>query len=163
MRSKIVTIMLVVVAMAVSSVSARAENVMYVQSFKAKVMSAPSFKASVLGEAVKGSKLISLGKTGGWVKVSYAGKEGYVSTLLVSSNPPLVKQGLIRAEDGDISQGVRRRASTFTSAAAARGLAQDDRKRLSTEEEVDYKAVARMESIEVTPAELKKFAEGGRP
>ncbi len=162
MQQKIFFIFLFAI-MTLSSAPVQAEDVVYVQSFKAKVLSAPSFKAKVLGEAVKGSKLVSLGKTGNWVKVSIAAQEGYVSSLLVSSRPPLDRQRLIKSEDTEIAYGVRRRASTFTSAAAARGLTHEDRKRASADEEVDYNAVAKMEAFSVTEDEVAKFSEGGRP
>jgi len=162
MRQKILFVFMMTV-ITLSAALAQGESAVYVQSAKAKVMSAPSFKANVLGETSRGSKLSSLGRTGSWVKVSYGSKEGYISALLVSSSPPMAKQGLINDKDSEISNGVRRRASTFTSAAAARGLTHEDRKRSSTEEEVDYRAVTKMESLTMSADEVTKFAEGGRP
>ena len=159
MRKKIVFVFFTVV-MTLSSVLAYAESVMYVQSFKAKVMSQPSFKAKVLGEAGKGSKMTSLGRSGNWVKVKYYTSEGYVSALLLSAQPPMLKMGLIKADEGEISHGVRRRASTYTSAAAARGLAQDDRRRLSRDEKVDYGGLEKMETFTASSEEVSRFMEG---
>lgn len=138
-----------------------AQTVYYVQSVKAKVMAGANFKSPVVGEAAKGHKFVSLGKEGSWVKVKLEDKEGYVSTLLLSTHEPLEKVSVIRGEEGEIKQGVRRRASSYTSAAAARGLTSDDRKRLSREEEIDYKALDKVESFTVNPAEVSKFIEGG--
>ena len=135
----------------------------YVQSIKAKVMSASSFKSAVLGEVGKGYKFESSGRQGSWIKVTFNSKEGYVSTLLLSTHPPMEKTGLIKAEGADINQGVRRRASTSTSAAAARGLTSDDRIRTSREEEIDYKALERVEAFAVNPDEVAKFMTGGKP
>ena len=140
--------------------AASAANTYYVQSMKAKVLSAPSFKSSVLGEASKGTKLAAAGKEGNWIKVSYYGKDGYVSSLLVTPYPPLARAGLIKTDESEFKQGVRRRASTYTSAAAARGLAADDRRRLSSEEQSDYAGLEMMEAFTVTDAELAKFMEG---
>lgn len=139
-----------------------AQGVMYVQSAKAKVMSAPSFKAASLGEASRGTKLAFIRKEGTWVKVSYYGKEGFVSSILVSPYPPMAKAGMIKAEDTDLQQGVRRRASTYTSAAAARGLAQDDRRRISRDEKADYDGLEKVEAFTVTPDEVARFMEGGK-
>jgi len=119
----------------------------YVQSTKAKIVSAPSFKSAVLGEASKGTKLTAVGKEGSWIKVSYYGKDGYVSSLLVTPYPPMARAGLIKADGAEFQQGVRRRASTYTSAAAARGLAADDRRRLSSDEKSDYAGLERMEAF----------------
>ncbi len=129
----------------------------YVQSVKAKVLNAPSFKAAVLAEVTKGYKFTVLGRQGSWVKVQLSAGEGYVPALLVSARPPLSSSGLIKAEDGEIKGSVRRRASTFTSAAAARGLAADDRRRLSMEEKVNYDALAEIESVKISDDELSRF------
>lgn len=140
-----------------------AQDAYYVQSLKAKVLAAPSFKSKVLGEASRGTKLASSGREGGWVKVSYYNKEGYVSSLLVSTYPPIMKKGLIKGgEEAEIKQSVRRRASTYTSAAAARGLAADDRRRLSREEKVDYESLEKIEALALSEDEVTRFAEGGK-
>lgn len=141
---------------------ASAQETIYVQSVKAKVLSAPSFKASVLGEASRGTRLSSIGREGSWVKVSYYGRDGYVAAILLSASPPMAKNTMIRAGDSEFQQGVRRRASTYTSAAAARGLAADDRRRLSGEDKFDYDGLARVENYTVSDAELAKFMEGGK-
>jgi len=161
MRNRI-DVFLVVLVMALSATFAQAEEVYYVQSLKAKVMSGASFKSKVLGEASKGYRLVSLGRMGTWVKVNFYSKEGYVSALLVSTHPPMEKQGLIKAADSDISHGVRRRASTYTSAAAARGLVQDDRRRLSRDEKIDYLGLEKVEAVTITDGDIAKFMEGGR-
>ena len=137
-----------------------AQNLYYVQRVKAKVMSSTSFKAPVLGEVGKGYKFTASGREGSWVKVKFNDREGYVSSLVLSTRPPLRKTGIIKADDGEIKQGVRRRASSYTSAAAARGLAQDDRRRLSKEEKADYDSLDRIEAFKVTPEELSRFMEG---
>lgn len=154
---------LVLLGLALSASPLYAERDYYVQSAKAKVMSSPSFRASVLGEASRGTKLTVIKKEGRWVKVKFYGKTGYVASLLVTPYPPLAARGLIRAEDKDFQQSVRRRASTYTSAAAARGLAQDDRRRISGQEKVDYDGLTRVESFAVSDAEVARFMEGVRP
>ena len=139
-----------------------AQEANYVQSVKAKVMSGSSFKSQVLGEVSKGYKFETAGRAGSWIKVKFNSKDGYVSSLLLSSHPPMEKTGLIKGEGADINQGVRRRASSSTSAAAARGLTADDRIRSSREEEVDYKALEKVEAYSVNPDEISKFMAGGR-
>jgi len=141
---------------------ASAQEVYYVQSVKAKILSNPSFKASVVGEASRGTRLNAIGKDGSWVKVNYYGKDGYVAAILLSSSPPMAKHTMIKAGDSDFQQGVRRRASTYTSAAAARGLAADDRRRLSGDDKIDYDGLDRIEKFTVSEAELTKFMEGGK-
>jgi uncharacterized protein YgiM (DUF1202 family) len=139
-----------------------AQTEYYVQSVKAKVMSGPSFKSGIVSEVSKGQKLSSSGREGSWVKVRISEKDGYVSSLLVSTHPPFEKPGVIKGEDAEIKQGVRRRASSYTSAAAARGLAQDDRRRLSKEEAIDYESLEKMESFTLGPEEITRFMEGNK-
>ncbi len=140
-----------------------AQTEYYVQSVRAKVMSGPSFKSGVISEVSKGHKLTSTGREGSWVKVRMSDKDGYVSSLLVSTHPPFDKTGIIKGEDAEIKQGVRRRASSYTSAAAARGLAQDDRRRLSKEEKVDYESLEKVEAFTVSPDEVALFMEVKEP
>lgn len=136
------------------------QTVYYVQSIKAKVLSAPSFKGKVVAEVEKGSKLISTGREGSWIKVKIdKNRDGYVSSLLLSTHPPLAKAGIIRGEDAEIKQGVRRRASSYTSAAAARGLTRDDRQRLSKEERADYESLEKVESLKLSADEINRFME----
>ena len=95
----------------------------YVQSAKAKILWEPSFKSAVMREVPKGEALTVIIKDGNWVKVKIDFETGYVSSLVVSKQPPFKKVAVIRAEDQEIRQSVRHRASTYSSAAAARGLA----------------------------------------
>ncbi len=139
-----------------------AQSEYYVQSVKAKVMSGTSFKSQVLGEVGKGFKVLSTGKQGSWVKVRFKDRDGYVSSLVLAKHPPLNKAGIIRADDTEIKQGVRRRASSYTSAAAARGLAQDDRRRLGKEEKADYDSLDKIESFKLSPEEITRFMEGNK-
>lgn len=142
--------------------AAFAQQTYYVQSVKAKVMSTASFKSKLIAEVGRGYKLTALGKEGSWIKVKYGSLEGFVPSLLLAANPPLNKQSIIKGDDSALQQNVRRRASTYTSAAAARGLTADDRRRLSKEEKVDYESVEQIEAVIVSDAEIQKFIEGGR-
>lgn len=141
---------------------AHADSVYYVQSVNANVRSDPSFGSKVIAKVAKGQTLTSISKEGSWIKVKVDGKEGYISSLLVSTHPPIEKQTVIKAEDEEVKPGARRRASSFTSAAAARGLTDEEKKREGVEETGDYKALDKMESLKVTPAEVTKFKETGK-
>jgi uncharacterized protein YgiM (DUF1202 family) len=142
---------------------ASAEQLYYVQSVKAKILAAPSFGSREIAEVGKGQKLTLKVAEGSWIKVIYGGKEGYVSSLLVSTHPPLRKRGFIKADDAEIKQGVRRRSSSFASAAAARGLTREDRMRADTEDHVDYSALGKMESLSFSDDEVTRFMGGGKP
>jgi len=141
---------------------AETDTVYYVQSVNASVRSDPSFGGKIISKVAKGQALTLISKEGSWIKVNVDGKEGYISSLLVSKNPPLQKQTIIKADDEEIQPTARRRASSFTSAAAARGLTDDDQKTQGAEAGPDFKAVEKMEAVKVTPEEVKKFKETGK-
>lgn len=138
-----------------------AESVYYVQSVNAKIWVGSSFTSKVIAEVGRGQMLTSTGQEGRWVKVKFDGREGYVPSLLLSTHPPLKRTVVIKAEDSEIKQGVRRRASSFTSAAAARGLTKEDRKRADIEEGVNFNALNKMESLTFTDDEITQFMKGG--
>lgn len=137
------------------------ESVYYVQSANATVKTDPSFSAKVLAKVAKGQTLTAVSKDGNWVKVKVDGKIGYISAFLVSNQPPMEKQTVIKANEEEIQPSARRRASSFTSAAAARGLTDDENKD-AKDAPPDYKAVEKMEAIKVTPEEVNKFKESGK-
>jgi hypothetical protein len=140
-----------------------AEQFCYVQSATAKILSSPSFSAKTIAEARMGEKL-GLKKTEkSWVTVVYDGEEGYVSSLLVSSHPPIEKRRFIKETDPKIERGVRRRSSSFASAAAARGLTREDRMRADMEGAADYQALEKMESLSFGDDDLTRFVKGGKP
>jgi uncharacterized protein YgiM (DUF1202 family) len=136
---------------------AASSSVIYVQSSKAKIMKSPSFKSKVVLTAKKGQELNVIKKKGRWYQVKAKGKTGWVSRLLVSKSKPIKKVSVFAKADRDISKSARRRASVMTTAAAARGLAEDDRRRLGAEMKMDYAAIERMESLSVSEAEVDDF------
>ena len=161
MKKKLsIFVMLLTAVLYAAGVSA-AESIYYVQSVNATVIAAPKFGSAIISKVAKGQTLSSISKDGNWVKVKVDGKEGYISSFLVSTQPPLAKRSVITAEGEEIKPSARRRASSSTSAAAARGLTTDEHKEEKTEKAPDYKAVEKMESVKVTPAEITKFKEAG--
>jgi uncharacterized protein YgiM (DUF1202 family) len=138
-----------------------ADSVYYVQSVNANIRSEASFGSKVIAKVAKGQTLASISREGSWIKVKVDGKEGYISSLLVSTHPPIEKQTVIKAEDEEAKPSARRRASSFTSAAAARGLTDEEKKREGIENS-DFDAVKKMEAMKVTPEEVNKFKETGK-
>lgn len=149
----------IITILAVTVLIAAGSQTLYVQSYKAKIMKSPSFKAKVVATAQKGTELTVLSKKGRWYKVSIKGKKGWVSGLLVSQTPPMKKVSVFAKADKDISAKARRRASVMTTAAAARGLAEDGRKRLGAETRVDYAAMEKINAISVSESEVDAFIE----
>lgn len=156
MRKKIVLLKLFLFAFAVSASAAD----LFVQSVKAPILSAPSLGSSKVAEAVKGESLKELEKKGDWYKVGYKDITGWVSRLLVGSKPPSGKVSLLEDTEERIEKGARKRASAFTTAAAARGLA-EDRARVSDKYRVDFRGVEMMEAVSISDEEALRFLQEG--
>jgi hypothetical protein len=160
MKKALVLMVMVAVSVCYATTLYAAQKAYYVQSVKAKVMSSPSFKAGVIVEMHRGDKLYSSGRKGSWIKVKVAKKYGYISSMLVATHPPFKRVRVIKGDDTKIQRGVRRRASSYTSAAAARGLTKEDRRRLSKEEKIDYDSLEKIESFQLDQDEIDRFMEG---
>lgn len=156
MRKKIVLLKLLLLAFAVSASAAD----LFVQSVKAPILSAPSLGSSKVAEAVKGESLKELEKKGDWYRVAYKDITGWVSRLLVGSKPPSGKVSVLEDTEERIEKGARKRASAFTTAAAARGLA-EDRARISDKYRVDFRGVELMEAVSISDEEALLFLQEG--
>ena len=154
---KISILLLIFMSYAVSGFAADA----YVRSVRAKIFAKPSFRSNVIDVASRGARLAKLKKQGKWIKVDFRGKTGWVSKYLVSSKPPMKRVSLL-ARGESLKKSSRRRASAFTSVAAARGLADYDRARRGRKAyAVDFDALERMESININEDEAVSFIEEG--
>jgi hypothetical protein len=132
----------------------------YVQSIRAPIMSDPSFGASKLAEAARGATLKELEKKGEWYKVSYKDKTGWVSRLLVSTKAPTGRISVLEGSGQNLESGARKRASAFTTAAAARGFA-EDRSRVSDKYKINFAGVERMESVKISDEASMAFLQEG--
>lgn len=137
-----------------------AADVLYVQSMRAKLKKEPGFRSETVGSVKRGTMLKVIGSYyGRWYNVSAGAKKGWVHRLSVSKNRPMKKVRVIRAYGVDIAKRARRRASAITSAAAARGLSDADRKRMSDLSRADYASLDKLEKLagEITEAEVDDF------
>lgn len=139
---------------------ALADGTLYVQSLKAKILTAPAFTGTVVVEVNRGETLTLLENQDRWYKVSFGNKSGWISKLVVSDRAPMNKTTALNAQEG-IEMGARRRASLATTAGAARGLTYDDRMRASQTGIANYDALERVEEVQVSEQEALSFlAEG---
>lgn len=133
---------------------------LFVQSVKAPILSGPSLGSSKVAEAAKGDLLKEVEKKGDWHKVVFKDATGWVSRLLVGPKPPSGKVSILEKADEKLETGARKRASAFTTAAAARGLT-EDRARASDKFRVDYNALDIMEGITISDEEALRFIQTG--
>lgn len=132
----------------------------YVQSVKAPILADTSFGSQKLAEASKGELLNVLEIKGSWHKVIYNNKTGWVSRLLIGTNPPAKRVSVLVGTGENLEAGARRRASAFTTAAAARGFA-EDRSRVSDKYKSNFQGVERMEAFTISDEVALTFLQQG--
>ena len=136
-----------------------AADVLYVQSLEATIFGQPSFASQVLGSACRGEKLQVIETGEGWYKVSTGSCEGWINMLCVADHIPLDKVTIINEDTPDLENNIRKRASSTTSSAAARGLTPSERKRMSDYEAADYHALGQLITYteHITDEEVEEF------
>ncbi|MEM7182227.1 MAG: hypothetical protein AAF518_15030 [Spirochaetota bacterium] len=150
-------ILLLGIALLFSGTLFAKQKVLYVTSPSAKLMKTASFGS---GTALRrGDKLTVLGKSGMFYKVRVNGKSGYVSKMFASSKRPGSKVSL-RSGKSSRGSSARRRASSYSETASARGLTSSEKIRVrGNAGEYDYTAVQWMESQseKIKQADLESF------
>lgn len=141
-----------------------AEDVLFVQPFKAKIFSKPSISSDVLGTVESGFKFSSTGREGSWVKLDFKGKHGFIPAVQAAKTPPL---GKVAAQSGEAGPKLGARARTSSSSAVVagmKGLTYEDRARVTKGERSDFGALDKVDALKISPEELKQFQlEGGKP
>lgn len=122
----------------------------YVKGLWANLVKAPQNNAPILLKMTKGSAVEVIKLQDVWSEVSYQGKKGFLSTLALSSTPPLKGTTLLSNKEIDIGQKARKRASQFTSAASARGLRQSNYDFSASQYSPDFKGLQQVESWRVS-------------
>ncbi len=134
-------------------------EVLYVKSVKAKLFEKPSLNSKVVAELKRGDKLNILKSGKDWLFVDANGVRGWIYSYLVSKNKPIKKISTIFKDEESEVIKARRRSSTNITAAAARGLTEDFRKRKKGKYVSDYESLRKMEDIRISEYDIEKFAE----
>jgi len=141
--------------------TAWADNTLYVQSAKAKLLESPSFKSKLLHNIKKGTKLQIVETAERWVKVKHNDQLGWISKLLLSPTPPIQKDSVLYHQKNNVNQKARRRASSTATAAATRGFRSEQHSRSSDLEHGDYNALEKVEAIKIEETEIRDFHQKG--
>lgn len=143
--------------------SAAAEQAMYVQSAKANLMTGPGFDTELVTVLQKGDAVTMVKEQGRWVQVTLPSSSGngWMSKLLLGNQPPMKKVSVLKGKQEQLEKSARRRASASASAAATRGLRDDERVRMNDADKPDYNELQNMEAVEVKEAEVRAFYQEG--
>ena len=139
---------------------------LYVHSVKAPIYTTPAMSSEKLMEIPKGTKLIGTSENPSWYEVQYKDIHGWVYKLMVKKSPPMEKAGIFYRLKSlfhkihTLRGKSRRRPSSFTTTAAARGL-REKRKRFSDKYQLAYSSLERLESIEISENEALEFLTKG--
>lgn len=151
--------MLSLALIAIGSVAAQD---MYVTSRIATVMSEPSATAGRVGIARQGDAVTVLGQSGEWYQIEAPTATGWLQGSFLGNEPAAGRVAESNLENIS-SVTTRRRASAYTtSAAATRGLSDDDnvreRQNLSFEA-YNFRAIDWVKRFEYSDDELIEFAQ----
>lgn len=131
---------------------------LYVVSPAAKLLNKP--KMSSNGTPLKkGTQLKQIGKKGMFYKVKNGNKTGWISKIFVSTKSPLKS----KVSFGDsikrsTQQNARRRASSYSETASARGLSASQKVRTrGSKGDYDFESIKWLERQKVSDKELNKF------
>lgn len=143
--------------MGLVSFNSLAETV-YVSSLKAKLLIEPSFKAASITTLNKGTELEIVQKKRNWYQVKTPEQQGWLLKFAVKPTPPNNRISVLPSDEETQLKDVRRRTSTITTAAAARGLAAVSTDSGNDPYKSDMKAVEWMESFVIPSRALQAFA-----
>jgi hypothetical protein len=134
---------------------------LYVRSVNAPVYVMPDTGSGVVATVGQGTKLNGIENKGNWHLVKVNDNTGWVYRFLVGDQPlPESGDGSLAGQYSDHESKARRRPSSYTAAAAARGL-REKRRRFAEKYNLDYEALEKIEAMDVSREEVMNFVKEG--
>ena len=143
----------------------------YISSLNAKMHSSAKSSAPVVMKLRRGQAVNVTAKQGSWVKVAYAGKQGWVRKFFTSRSKPGNKYSILGNASANARVHARKRASSEVTAASARGLDDDSNTAILGGRARDLQANAKgfdprvlenMEATFVSEQDLTTFLSDGK-
>jgi hypothetical protein len=160
MRKKTIAILIVLIAIYANGVMAEEAKEtqpkkLYVFSKRANILASCDMKSDPIEEVSRGQELEYEGEQGIWYKVKTDEKEGWIIKYLVSNEKLSTNNAGVENIDINLKKTARKRASSYSTAASARGMSQNN----SSPNMIKYnlKAVKEMEDNVVPDNEVQKF------
>ena len=156
---------LMFIAMLFLPVSSQA-YIAYVQSIHADVHQSPTMKSPKTMSLVKGDSVEVVKENGSFYQISFEGSTGYIYRFLVSTQKIGSSEKLYSKLQSffhkieSVSGKSRRRPSSYTATAAARGL-RDKRRNFAESYTSDYESLARFEALVIGEDEALAFLRKG--
>jgi hypothetical protein len=135
----------------------------YVQASRIDLKDSPKSGSARIGDVIRGEQLTVLETQGTWIKIKAGKKTGWISRLFVSSHRPVGNADLMKDVPESLPTSSRRRPSSYSVSATARGLMTSERGREGREMyQVDGEALERMEKYSLPKNVLDGFKTNGR-
>ncbi len=148
---------LILTTLALWNFSAYGQN-LFVQSVKAELRATPSNSSPSQATLSRGTEVQVLKTQGPWTEVKAGGKTGWCLKLFLSPHKPIGAAALEKELAPSVEKSTRRRSSSYSSAASARGLMSDERTRTGREKyRSDYEAVDKINQEKVSDEAVEKF------
>lgn len=138
----------------------------YVHSSHADVYAQPSMSAQKASQLVKGDKVEVIQQTGSWCEIEHSAGKGYIYAFLLKKEEVTAKDKIYSrlrsffSKVDSISNKSRRRPSSYTATAAARGL-RDKRSNFANQYESDYDTLEKYEAMTISEDEAYAFIRKG--
>ena len=153
----------ITILICVTSVTIKASNETnkrYVQSKRVTLLDQASMKAKAIATLPKGATLRVEKRKGMWLLVRYKNKKGWVSKYQVSLyNPLITKKALETPRKVNLKKLARRRASSYVTAAASRGLL--GRAKTKSTTKIDTTLINKIESHHKDLDQINDFMNAG--
>lgn len=139
------------------------KKVLFVQAVRVDLKSESKANSQTVGTVSRGDSAMLLETNGQWIKIKSGKKTGWLSRLFVASHKPVGNADLMKDVKENLSTSSRRRPSSYSVSATARGLMTSERGREGREiYETDGEALEKMEKYVVPKDSLRKFTSSGR-
>lgn len=141
-------------------------EVAYVHSSRAAVHSRPSMNSPSVGTLSKGDTVQILGEKGSWSEIEHGQGQGFIYSFLLNKQPVSSREKVYSrlrsffSKIESISGKSRRRPSSYTATAAARGL-REKREHFAALYKSDYDSLEAFESINISDEEALAFIRKG--
>jgi len=135
------------------------EDTLFVKSYQTHLFKSPSIENLSAHTLQRGNSVTFLEKQDVWIKVKAGEKTGWLMEFHLSSKP--IQKRVLLSQTVDLTSAARKRASTFTSTAAARGLADSGQQVVDGQASLEMTALSRIESQAVREEEALEFLSKG--
>lgn len=138
----------------------------YVHSVNAAIYKKPTMKSKKIIKLKEGDKVNVIREKGAWFQVKTKRGKGWVYKFMVNKAPVTKTEKLysrLRSffyKIESVSGKSRRRPSSYTATAAARGL-REKRKHFAEKYNADYESLEKIESIEISNEQALEFLRQG--